>query len=389
MEIQLGAEPAIVACTPDLTRQVLVDDRTFDKGGPLFERGMEIAGDNLVTCPHSTHRAKRRAAQPAFHHSRMPEYARVMSRQVVARTDTWRDGQVIGVLAETMILSSETLIRTLLADSLQPGEIRALHDDLAVILSNLLRQVILPPVVRRLPGSGHGRFRAASAHARRTIAEAIARPSSGDRGALLAALASGGPARGDAELNNMLVAFFLAGTETTATTLAWCLYLVDNHKAAGARLRAEAETVLAGRAPSFDDLPNLRYTQRFLTEVLRLYPPTWLLTRRTSKPTTLANHPIPSGTTIVCSPYLIHHRPDLYPAPERFDPDRPTPERDTYLPFGDGARRCIGDRFGTAELVLALSGICAGWTLETVRPPTTKVSMIIRPHGLRMRVHAL
>jgi cytochrome P450 len=394
VEIRLGEEPSIVVCDAELTRQVFLDDRTYDKGGPMFENAKAFSGNGLVTALHDTHRRQRRLAQVAFQRSRLPGYTQMMAGQIATLVDTWRDGQVIDILAELMKLSSHSLVETIFCDTLQEDDYRALHDNIGLLVHGLLREMVTPPKLKGLPGFSSRTFRRASKDTRQTIARAVgrARDSNTDPGALLTALVSARDDSGkqqldDDELTDIMITMFLAGTETTATTLSWCLYLSATHPKVGQLLRTEVDTVLAGRTASFGDLHNLPYTGQIITEVLRLYPPSWILTRRTTRDATLGGHTMPVGTTVICSPYLIHHREDLYPSPERFDPDRPTPARNALFPFGGGARRCIGDDFGMAELTLALSSITAGWSLEVIRAPTVKVGVLLRPHGLLMRVH--
>ncbi|MCF3104849.1 hypothetical protein IPZ58_25125 [Streptomyces roseoverticillatus] len=102
----MGTMAAVVACTPGLTRRILHDDRTFDKGGPLYERLREVLGDGLGCCSHSQHsqhsqhRRQRRLCQPAFHPARLSHYAPVMARRTAATAGAWSDGQEIDVHAE-------------------------------------------------------------------------------------------------------------------------------------------------------------------------------------------------------------------------------------------------------------------------------------------------
>ena len=96
VRIRIGPFRVIVICDPELTRQVLLDDRTYDKGGLFVERAAESIGEGLVTCPHRQHRL----AQPAFHQSRFPAYGQTMIEQIAAVVDEWHDGQVIDVLSE-------------------------------------------------------------------------------------------------------------------------------------------------------------------------------------------------------------------------------------------------------------------------------------------------
>ncbi|MBY8853458.1 cytochrome P450, partial [Saccharothrix sp. MB29] len=120
-----------------------------------------------------------------------------------------------------------------------------------------------------------------------------------------------------------------AGVETTATLLTWTFHLLARNPEAERRLWAEVDAVLAGRPASFDDLARLPYAKRVLTEVLRLYPPTWMLSRVTVADTTIAGTTLPRGTDVVISPYALQRDPAVFPDPDTFDPDRWLPERVT------------------------------------------------------------
>ncbi|RKN52345.1 cytochrome P450, partial [Streptomyces klenkii] len=197
----------------------------------------------------------------------------------------------------------------------------------------------------------------------------------------------------DAELTDMVMAVFLAGTETTASALTWALYLLATHRDVEERLHAEVDRVLAGGPVAFAHLPELQVTGHVVTETLRLHPPGWMLTRVTTADTELAGARLPAGTPLACSPHLLHHRPDLHEEPRRFTPERwarERPDRATYIPFGAGARKCVGDRFAVTEAVLALASIASRWRLSplTDRPPPHSLRHVPSPRGLRMRATA-
>lgn len=203
------------------------------------------------------------------------------------------------------------------------------------------------------------------------------------------------PGPSDTELIDQAVSFFVASVETTATTLAWALHLLSRHADVEQRLRAEADAVLAGRPAAYDDLPQLPLTASIVRETLRLYPPVPLSTRITTHDTRLGDHVIAAGTTIVYSPYLIHHRPDTYPDAERFHPDRwttapaGTGPRDAFFSFGGGARKCIGDHFGLTESALALATITARWELHPAAGTDSRPqlgSATLRPKRLLMHI---
>jgi cytochrome P450 len=404
VEVRLGPVKTVIVCTPELTRRVLLDDRTFDKGGPVFGRFREIAGNGLVSCPHADHRRQRRLLQPAFRHARLAGYATVMAEQITAGVGSWQDGRIIDVTAEMQMIAGRSGVATMFADALSPATLGRLVADLNTVLAGIYRRVLLPPFLDRLPTPANRRYDRVRARLRHTLGELIATYQAGgvDHGDLLSIVLATRDAAGDGhgltetEVVDQLVTFFIGGTESTAVTMAWALYLLGRHPEIEERLHKEVDAVLNGPVPTFDDLSRLDLTGRIITETLRLYPPAWILTRTTTSDADLGGHRVPAGTAVAFSPYLIHHRPDVYPDAERFDPDRwdarttASPPRDAVIPFGAGARKCIGEAFGMTEATIALATIAARWRLEPVsaREVRPALGFAMIPKSLRMRVRA-
>ncbi|EFG03563.1 Cytochrome P450 (plasmid) [Streptomyces clavuligerus] len=150
--------------------------------------------------------------------------------------------------------------------------------------------------------------------------------------------------------------------------------------------------MLDGRPAQHDDLPALELTGRIIQETLRLYPSAWLFTRTVTTDTELGGHPLPARSTIMFSAYQIHRRADLYPHPDRFDPDRwlnaPKPPPGTHLPFSSGPRKCIAETFALNETTLALATIATRWQLDpTPGPPVRPARHItLQPKKLTMRL---
>lgn len=400
VRIRIGRIEAIVVCTPELVRQILLKDRIFDKDGPFHDRSREALGDGLATCPHRSHRRQRRLTQPAFHPARLPSYAQVMTKQITEVTASWQDGQVLDVLPEMMTLTARTAVETMFSDALPRAALSAVLDDFNTILATIYTRVLIPPPLDRLLVVTNRRYDRARARLRRIIGRVITdrRASGVDRGDLLSTLLTArDPADrqglSDTEIVDQVITFFLAGSETTATTLAWAVHLLAGHPEVERRLHAEVDAVLAGAVARFDDLPKLELTSGVVTETLRMYPPAWILARATTTDTHLGGHPLPAGSLLFYSPYLLHHRPDLYPNPENFDPDRWTdghrapPAREAFIPFAGGARKCIGDTFAVTEITLALATLATRWRLcllpgRHVHPAR---AVLLQPRGLQMR----
>jgi cytochrome P450 len=405
VEIRIGPIKALVVCDPDLTRQVLLDDRAFDKGGPFFDRARETLGNGLLTCPHRDHRRQRRLIQPLFHPSRFSGYTQAMLQEITAVTGAWRDGQTLDVPSEMMKISTRVTLALILGSTLPPATLTEMTSHLTTVATTAYKRMFLRPPLDRVPLPSNRRYIHAITSLRTMLAGLIQdrRANRTDHADLLSILlatshtgedlAGAGhdkPALSDSEIIDQVITFFIAGAETAASTLAWALELLARHPDIQRRLHAEVDALPPGPT-RFDDLSTLALTQQVLTETLRLYPPSWLSTRKTTSDSHLGAHPVPAATTLIYSPYLIHHRPDLYPDPDRFDPDRwanHTSPRHAFVPFGGGARKCIGDTFALAEATLVLATITAHWTLHprTPHPPRPTLGGALRPQRCTLRL---
>lgn len=399
--IRVGPLTVVVVCDPELTRHVLIDDRTFDRGGPLYDRSREVAGDGLGTCTYSRHRRQRRLCQPTFREDRFAGYANVMTSSIEDVMKYWSDGQVVDLSSEMSKLTVRVAVRTMFSTSLPEKLIQQVADDFSVIAEGMFRRMVMPPMINRLPTPGNRRYYQAKDRLRTIGAQMIAerRASSGDQGDLLSSLLSArdpdsegeGSAMTDAELADQIFTFFLAGAETTASSLAWALHLIGRAPTVEDAVHAEVDSTLTGRTASFNDLPNLPVVGRVLTETLRMYPAGWFLTRVVSTDTELDGVALPANTTVAVSPHIIHRREDIYERADEFVPDRwsgTKPNRTTYIPFGAGARKCIGDQFALTEAGLALATITARWRLValTDRPISPSLKHLPAPRDLKMRV---
>lgn len=173
----------------------------------------------------------------------------------------------------------------------------------------------------------------------------------------------------DRSLRDQLLTVFFAGHETTATSLSWLHYLLDEHPAARTKLQAEVDRVLGRRMPTSSDLDALVYTEQVVNETLRLYSPIHSISRVALEDDRLGGYHIPAGATIYVSLYATHRLARLWPDPDRFDPERFTPDqvarrpRFAFIPFAAGHRNCIGGSTAMTELKLAVAMIAQRYEL--------------------------
>jgi len=394
VRIRLGPWPVYVVCHPDLVDRVLTDDRTFDKGGPFVNAFRAVAGDGLGTCPYRVHRRRRQLLAPAFDPDRLAGYAEMMAERIAATIAPWRDQQIIDVPSAMHGLTTRIVTRTLFAAEPNP-----MAGSVDTVLAGVARRLVLPvPALDRIPTPGNLRFTRARHRLRHLTGRLMEqyRHTGTDHGDVLSLLLTARDENGvgltDEEIRDEVVQFFLTGIESTPALLSWTWLLLDRHPDIRARLQAEVDTVLDGRIARYTDLPRLDVTARIITEALRLYPPTWLVTRTTTTKADLGGHRIPAHSTVAYSPCLTGRRAVEFPEPDRFDPDRwlaAPPARGAFVPFGGGPRRCVGDVFTTTQATLTVATIASRWRLHSVPKtqgcPVARHVLVPRAAPMRLR----
>ena len=390
---------------PDLIRDILVTNQHDYAKGAGLQWAKRFLGEGLLTSEGELHTRQRRLAQPAFHRQRIGAYAAVMAEYAGKTGDRLREGEPFDMHAEMMALTLAVIGKTM-CDAEVGAEAGVIGGALRDVLA-LFPRFVLPfaGLLHRLPLPSTRRFDRASARLDEVVYRMIEdrRRSGVDRGDLLSMLLMARDEEGDGghmtdtHLRDEVMTMFLAGHETTANALSWTWYLLAQNPEAEARFHAEVDGVLAGRRPSFDDLPRLRYTEMVLAESMRLYPPAWGLGRRALRTQTLGGVTIPADALVLMSPFLVQRDPSFYPDPLRFDPSRFTPEakaarpKFAYFPFGGGARQCIGEPFAWMEGVIILATLAQRWRfrLDPAARVEPQALMTLRPrHGIRMRAEA-
>ncbi|MEU5578859.1 pentalenene oxygenase [Streptomyces huasconensis] len=401
VKIRLGPTEAHVPTHPALLRHVLTSDEEYDKGGIFYDRARDIAGNGLVTCPYADHRRQRRLMQSAFTRPQLKRYASAMHAEIESSTERWSEGLVVDAFPEMYGMALRTVGRTLYSTPVSKELADSVERAFDAVLKGLFRQMFLPAAVRKMPGPGNRRYRANLDYLHRTTQTLIDdyRRDGADHDDLLSALLDSrdedGGRLGDREIHDQVITVMAAGTETVAATLTWIFYLLSKYPRIERELYAEIDEVLAGRAPEFDDIARLRLTDRIITETLRLYPPAWLFTRLTSTELDVAGVRLPAQSTVVFSPAAVALDAPSFPKERQFDPDRWLPDRVTpqarqsFMAFGTGARKCIGDLYARTEATLALATILSKWRVTCepgvdVRP--VPLATVYQPRRLRLRL---
>lgn len=201
------------------------------------------------------------------------------------------------------------------------------------------------------------------------------------------------------QLRDDLMTMLIAGHETSAAVLTWTFYLLSKEPRVVSKLQEEVDSVLGDRYPTIDDMKKLKYATRVINESLRLYPQPPVLIRRSIENDLLGQYPIKRGEDIFISVWNLHRSPNHWENADKFIPERwpldgPNPNETnqsfSYLPFGGGPRKCVGDMFASYETVVALAMLVRRFNFEmAVGAPEVKMTTGATIHtteGLKMTV---
>jgi cytochrome P450 len=345
----------VMISDPAAIKQVFSGDPRLLHAGEANIVLLPVLGEHSVLLlDEPAHMSQRKLMLPPFHGERMQAYGKLMSDVARQEIDRWPVDRPVAMRPRMQAVTLEVILRAVFG--VDEGErLTRLRDELRRtlnLLSNPRRAIFMvmlgPDRLRRFPP-----FRRNIERIDRLIYEEIAARKGArdldEREDILSLLLQakhedGRPMR-DRELRDELMTLLVAGHETTATGLSWAIELLARHPAKLERLSAE---VAAG-----DDT----YVDAVIKETLRLRPVIALVLRKLVEPMEIGGRLLPAGVSVAPSIYLVHRRPDVYPEPERFRPERfleHPPGTYTWIPFGGGVRRCLGAAFAEFEMAVVL-----------------------------------
>lgn len=393
-----GAPALLVDDPADVSYVLKTAARSWTKDTVQYAALGRVTGPGLLASAEPSWIEHRRAAAPAFHHHRLAavsEQVRRATDDVLTTALPTAPGAraVVDVSGLMHRIALDAVGRALFAADLS-GHARQLlraTSDAAELVVRLGRSIL--PTAEWAPTWLNLRLRRARHRLDTTTGGLIA-----ERRARMAATGEGGPSSDDLlgllldsgltdrEIRDELVTMVIAGHETVAASLTWTLMLLAEHPDVQERSRAE----LAGLAEPVGLLhgrEQLPWTRALVDEALRLYPPAWVVSRRSTRDDVLGELQVPAGTLAIISPWLVHRRPDVWPEPEAFRPERfldPAATRHAYLPFGQGPRLCIGRDFALGEMVVVLGRVLGSHRLELPQAwsrPRPSAQVAVHPRG--------
>ncbi|HEX3562610.1 MAG TPA: cytochrome P450 [Solirubrobacterales bacterium] len=363
---------------PEAIKQVFTGDPRLLHAGEANIALLPVLGEqSVLLLDEPAHMKERKLMLPSFHGKRMQAYREVMEQVAAEEIDRWPTDRSVRMRPRMQAMTLEIILRAVFG--VDEGErLTRLRDELRRTL-NLISSpkraafmVILGPErLRRFPP-----FRRNMERIDRLLFEEIA----ARRGAtdladrddilslLLQARHEDGRPMSDRELRDELMTMLVAGHETTATGLSWAIELLARHPDALARL--EDEVAAGGDA----------YLDAVIKETLRLRPVIALVLRKLVEPMEIGGRLLPAGVSVAPSIYLVHRRPDIYPEPQRFRPERFIEQPAgtyTWIPFGGGVRRCLGAAFAEFEMAVVLRALVARRRLRPAGEPEHSVRSTI------------
>jgi cytochrome P450 len=412
---KFGRQNVYLLNHPEYIEDVLVTNyKNFIKS-----RGLQVSkrllGNGLVTSEGEYHDRQRHLIQPTFYPKRIKSHAGMMVKQALDICNSWHDGTILDIHKEMTKLTLAIICKTVLGYDIDPE-----HDevgDALLVCMKYFNRLLMPfgELIEKIPllpiNKGFQKaksdldsivYRMIKEHRKKLDKEHEKKE---DDDLLLTLLQAQDEEAGigrmtDQQLRDEVMTIFLAGHETTANALTWTFYLLSEHPTIETKLQQELDSIYGSSRTTItiDDVPRLEYTQKILTESMRLYPPAWALGRQAIDDYKVGGYTIPKGSIILMSQYVMHRNPRYFPEPDRFYPDRWTEEfkkqlpRFSYFPFGGGIRGCVGEPFAWLEAILLLATICRQWRMKHV--PSHKVELkaliTLRPkYGMHMKITKL
>lgn len=364
--------PMVLTADPDAIRTIYTaDPETFVPSAP-FGLAPLLGANSLLLVGGPRHRAGRKLLTPPFHGARMRVYGQLMRDATLRRASRLAPGARFSVQELAMDISLEVILRAVFGVT-TPERAEQFQAAIHAMTAAFVPAIVLLPPLRRLTRVGPwARYSRARERVESLIFAEIAacraRPGSREDvlSLLVAARHDDGAPLDDREILDHLVTTVVAGHETTALALAWACYGLHRSPATLARLRADVDAL--GPEPEPEALARVPYLDAAWQEALRRWPLSLALSRRLARPFTLKGHELPPGAMVAVN-LLLHFRDDLYPAPLTYRPERfleRTFSPFEYVPFGGGARRCIGAAFAAYEMKIVLGTLLSRFELRLV-----------------------
>jgi cytochrome P450 len=380
--------------------------KNYLKGGIFFDIARGIMGNGLVFSDDEFWLSQRRILNPVFHKKAIDTFYGLMLEHTLTLIDKWKskNNNPVDVHADMNTLTCSIATKTLFGTSLDEEKSSQLIKCMEIMLSENQRRtntgISLPFWI---PTPANQMLKQTINQYNQIVIDVIKRRTENpkDEACMLDLLLAAtdnetGRAMTMQQVIDEVKVFFLAGTETSANVLTWAIHLLAEHPEVREKLKKEVDDLFAGKLPELEELSQLSYGMQVLNEVMRYYPPSWLISRTNRDEDIIEGVKVKKNTSIFISPYLLHRHPGYWDKPDVFNPERfaqplSPDQQQAFVPFGAGPRKCIGHRFAMMELQLVLILLIQNFTWE-LKPgfyPETEFETTLRPkEGMWMTMRA-
>jgi cytochrome P450 len=379
---------------PDDVRRILVNNHRNYTKGVGFDRIKILLGNGIIVSEGEFWKRQRRMMQPAFHRRILGQFDGVIARANDHLLAEWQRkcaaGEPVNVTDDMSVMTLEIILSTIFGDDLAAMTQETGENPFAVLTAEPTRDLRFAYQFRKLTtliGKCVARRRAAGCGP------------AGDHPDYVSMLLSArdkdsGAGMTDKEVVDEITTMVVAGHETTASALNWIWYLLGEHPEVEAKLHAEIDASEEVAVPTLQAMEALPYSNMVVREAMRLYPPVWVISRRTIEADTLAGYTVPPDTDVFFSPYFVHRHPEFWTDAEKFMPERfeQHPEdrpRLTYIPFSAGAHHCIGETLAIFEMLVHLNRFARRFRLRRIDNDPVEFEALInlratRPFTMRL-----
>ncbi|KUO57436.1 MAG: cytochrome P450 [Alphaproteobacteria bacterium BRH_c36] len=404
--VSMASQRVVLISEPEYFKHVLVSKadnyiKYFDGLKPIF-------GKSMITNDGALWQKIRMPQQPAFHPDVFAEYIPYFNAAIKTKMATWealaKSGESVEMVEQTWTLAADMICKALF-DRDMPFNPHVVFKYVKTYTDVMNHKSIREKKLAGFDMSDGEAANTKAVEAWWAVPPAvIASDPREEREKTLLKMIEAAVADPDVpefdeqQAIDELKQYLWAGTETTALTLAWALYLVSLLPDAADRIRREGEEVYGDREPNAADYSALVYTRAVIQETMRIYPPIWSLIRTASGTDEIDGKEIKAGDRIVLFGYGAHHNPKFWDAPEEFRPERWMGDaakkrvKYSYIPFGAGKRSCIGGAMSQVENTLALSLLLRRFRPEYIgpRPAEINPTVTLTPRGgLHFKIHEL
>lgn len=358
--------PVYVLHDPAAIADVLVNSPNSFVKPYVLRRLKVLFGDGLLTSDGAAWKHNRHLVQPAFSAELLPDFLKTVQQNTQEMVSSWRDGEERDIYSDVAELCMKNVAQSLLG--VYDDELEEVTRGLAETCHKLVKVVLGPrgllPFL--LPGQLKRNLKKQvkdlSAYLDRVIKQRSKEPPRNDFLGILLTPRKGPdqPRLGRQAIRDEVITLLLAGHETTASALVWCLYLLATHPERADSLALELASQLHGEAPSMRDFERLPLLRSSLDESLRLYPPTHRIGRTVKTPVMVGGHLLKKGAEVLIPQWSVHRSSRWYERPGHFLPERWTPEfrrslpRFAYFPFSGGPHSCVGGNLAYSEAAVIL-----------------------------------